>query len=99
VCERNAERLARAKGLFPGVAVTEDFDICMGSQGVDAVVVATPPATHASLTLRALAKGKHVFVEKPLALQSSHVRRIEQVAEEQAPSPGLPGPRWPRGAG
>jgi predicted dehydrogenase len=34
---------------------------------VDAVVIATPPSTHAALGLQAIAAGKHVLVEKPLA--------------------------------
>ena len=47
---------------------TTDLDYVFADQDSDAVVIATPHNTHAKLTIRALAEGKSVFVEKPLAL-------------------------------
>jgi predicted dehydrogenase len=44
--------------------------------GLDAVVVATPNATHAQTVLAALDGGLHVFVEKPLAITLEHVDAI-----------------------
>lgn len=49
-----------------------------------AVVVATRHDSHADLVCRALTAGKHVFVEKPLAINSEQLARVE-VAMEQAP--------------
>ena len=46
---------------------TTDFDEVLADDGVDAVVIATPVPTHFELARRALAAGKHVFVEKPMA--------------------------------
>jgi predicted dehydrogenase len=43
---------------------------------IDAVVIATPPATHTDLALQALRGGKHVLVEKPLATSAAQARRI-----------------------
>lgn len=43
-------------------------DAVFGSPDVDGVVIAAPAHLHADLTLRALTAGKHVYVEKPLAL-------------------------------
>lgn len=48
---------------------------------LQAVVIATPPATHRDLTLAALAAGKHVVVEKPLALTGADARRLKAAAE------------------
>ena len=49
---------------------------------VDAVVVATPPSTHVALALAAIEAGKHVLVEKPLALTSAGARRLVSAATE-----------------
>ena len=46
-------------------------------ESVDAVVIATQHNLHASQTIQALEKGKHVFVEKPLALTHDEIDRIE----------------------
>jgi predicted dehydrogenase len=48
---------------------------------VDAVVIATPPATHAALGLRAIAAGKHVLIEKPLAVTTEEARSLVEAAE------------------
>ncbi len=47
---------------------------------VDVVHILTPPASHASLTLRALAAGCHVFVEKPLATTVAECDAIADAA-------------------
>ena len=47
---------------------------------VDAVVIATPPATHTELALQALRGGKHVLVEKPLATTAAEARLIVEEA-------------------
>jgi predicted dehydrogenase len=49
---------------------------------VDAVVVATPPSTHVPLALAAISAGKHVLVEKPLALTSEGARKLVNAAAE-----------------
>lgn len=49
---------------------------------VDTVSIATPPSSHCELALQSLAAGKHVLVEKPLALSELDARRIEAAARE-----------------
>ena len=65
------DRLAHMRSLYPKLETTTDYRRVLGHNNVDAVVVATPPETHARLTIEALRAGKHVFVEKPLALSSA----------------------------
>lgn len=48
---------------------------------IDAVVVATPPSSHAALAARAIEAGKHVLVEKPLATTTDEARLVVEAAE------------------
>jgi predicted dehydrogenase len=48
---------------------------------VDAVVIATPPASHEPLGLKAIAAGKHVLIEKPMATTTGGARRLIEAAD------------------
>ncbi|HQR37441.1 MAG TPA: Gfo/Idh/MocA family oxidoreductase [Blastocatellia bacterium] len=61
----SAERAARAFGI-PNVC--DDAAELASRDDVDLVIISSPPFTHASATLAALAAGKHVLCEKPMAL-------------------------------
>jgi predicted dehydrogenase len=56
---------------------TTDPDTLLGNELIDTIVVTTRHDSHASWARRALEAGKHVFVEKPLALTLEDVDRIE----------------------
>ncbi|MFP3345518.1 Gfo/Idh/MocA family oxidoreductase, partial [Halomonas sp. SIMBA_159] len=47
---------------------------------VDAVYIATPHATHAAIAIAALESGKHVLIEKPMAVNAEEGRRIADAA-------------------
>ena len=51
-----------------GIALTSTLDAVLDDRNVDAVVLATPNSQHAGQVIRAAKAGKHVFVEKPFAL-------------------------------
>ena len=67
-CDVDPERLAKAASRYPSVQTTTRFEDILGDPEVDAVVIATPISSHYPLTMQAIAAGKHVFVEKPLAM-------------------------------
>lgn len=79
--EISAERRATASGLYPLVEVMDDLDVALADPDVDAVVIATPPATHAALVRRALAAGKNVFTEKPIAVSLAEAAELVRTAE------------------
>ncbi len=63
------------------VRITEDHQAILGDAAVDAVVIATPATTHASLAIEALHAGKHVFVEKPFTLTVDDAELVVKEAE------------------
>ena len=76
VSDLSRDRLDRVSGRYPNVLTTTDANELIDNPGVDAVVIATPVSTHCELGLRALAAGKHVWIEKPLAATSDEARRL-----------------------
>jgi predicted dehydrogenase len=65
VVDTSASRLAEARRAFPATQIAGRLNDALSF--VDAVVIATPPQTHAQLALEAAQAGRHVLVEKPLA--------------------------------
>jgi predicted dehydrogenase len=74
----NAQAVAKE---FQAAYSSTDFDEVLRDKEVDVVLISTRHNTHASMTLTALRAGKHVFVEKPLALNESELREIETFFE------------------
>lgn len=77
VAEERAEQFVKE---FGG-QVYRDLDACM--EKADLVYILTPPSTHKELALKAIRKGKHVFVEKPITNALDEAREIIQAAKEQ----------------
>ena len=65
---------------FGFAEATTDTAALLTDPGTDAVVISTRHDTHADYVLRGLAAGKHVFVEKPLALTLGEIDHIEAAA-------------------
>jgi predicted dehydrogenase len=76
-CDRDESALELPLRRYPLVRRTTDFDDVLADDSIDAVVLATPTATHARLAVAVVQAGKHVLVEKPLAASSEEVDRIE----------------------
>lgn len=62
-----------------GIPVYADIEEALPD--IDAVIIATPPASHAPLSLKAIAASKHVLVEKPLATTTRAARSVVEAAE------------------
>ncbi|MEV7692208.1 Gfo/Idh/MocA family oxidoreductase [Microbacterium sp. NPDC089189] len=71
------DEAARAVAERHGIpAWTTDLPELLARDDVDAVYIATPPATHRDLALAALDAGKHVLVEKPMAMSAADVELV-----------------------
>lgn len=77
---RNADRLRRS---YPTVNVVGTAAEALDDPSVEAVCIATPAETHFALAKAALERGKHVFVEKPIALTPAEAQQLHDLAQSQ----------------
>lgn len=83
IADRDQERLdAAAEAYQPQLATTDHREL-LNRDDVHGVVIATPHSSHFELAKDALLAGKHVLVEKPLALTSGHARELRELANSQ----------------
>ena len=80
VCDVDDELLTNLRGEY-GVATTSDYEAILSDSTVEAVVLATPAAQHYAMAKAALEAGKHVFVEKPLALDVSEGQALVKLSK------------------
>jgi len=80
LCDVDRDRGAGLRSRFPSTRFTERLEDVLGDPEVDAVVIATPVPTHAALAKQALQMGKHVFVEKPMALTAAEAEDLAELA-------------------
>ncbi|MBD7958559.1 Gfo/Idh/MocA family oxidoreductase [Microbacterium sp. Sa4CUA7] len=77
ICDLDEQRARGVADSVGGVPVTADLTDVLRDPQVDAIAIATPARTHHPIVLAALAAGKHVMVEKPLA--DTRERGVEMV--------------------
>lgn len=82
-CDLVRQRLEQAQQDFPDIKTCKSAEALAGDPEVDIVIVATPPNTHAKLSLQMMAAGKHVICEKPLALNRKETSAMVEMAEKQ----------------
>jgi predicted dehydrogenase len=82
VCDLREERLEPIRRRYPAVTTTTRFEEVLDDATLDAVALATPVSSHYHLGLAALAAGKHLFVEKPLAASLAEAGHLLRVADE-----------------
>ena len=75
---------AAAARLAPGTPAHDDLASVLADPATDAVVICTPVRTHYELTRAALIAGKHVLVEKPLAMTVAECLELEELAVERS---------------
>lgn len=85
ICDRDAERLQARAAEYPGAATYADYEALLANPAVDAVAIVLPDHLHRQAAVAALEAGKHVLLEKPMALS---VADAEAVAAAAAEAPG-----------
>ncbi|MFH1352502.1 MAG: Gfo/Idh/MocA family oxidoreductase [bacterium] len=83
VCDVDGASLEKIKRTFPGIEAETDLSSVLDNQEIQAVVIATPAATHYAVAKQCLSAGKHVLVEKPFALSLKEADELISIACEK----------------
>ena len=81
LAEINEERLAEVSDETNPTSTTTDYREVIARDNIDAIIIsATPETTHYPMAKEALQAGKHVFLEKPLALTLDEADELVEIA-------------------
>ncbi len=83
VCDLDVERARSIVGRYSTISVTAEVGEVLDDPDVEAVVIATPAATHAPIGLAVLESGRHLLVEKPLATNRADGALLVAAAEQR----------------
>ena len=81
ICNRTPARLEESLRLFPGVASTNDYQQLLEDTTIQVVSITTHWRDHYEIARAALASGKHVLLEKPMAASSEECRHLAELAQ------------------
>ena len=76
VCDARAERLALVEKRYPGIKLFQGWQEMVDDPLIDMVAVSTPVSTHFAIGMAALRAGKHLLVEKPMAMNVDECARL-----------------------
>jgi len=81
IADRRPECQAKARAYSEKIRVYDDADDLIDGGLVDAIAIATPVSTHHPIAARALKRGLHVLVEKPLAASVAEAAELVDIAK------------------
>jgi predicted dehydrogenase len=81
ICEQSTERLSLVRQRYRTVVTCERLDDLLARDDVEAVVIATPASTHEAIVRAVLNSGRHVLVEKPMALGADGCETLCDLAD------------------
>lgn len=81
-CDKDRNRLAILQETYPDLNTTTDYNMVIRDKKIDAVVIATPTATHYQLVKACLLSGKHVLCEKPLTIKEKESEELVSLAKK-----------------
>ncbi|MCF7907841.1 MAG: Gfo/Idh/MocA family oxidoreductase [Candidatus Omnitrophica bacterium] len=82
-CDLSKDNLDKVKKHYRSIEVVEDYKDVLRDKRIDAVVIATPARTHYKIAKDALSAGKHILLEKPMALNYADCKKLVNLAKEK----------------
>jgi len=82
-CDSDPARRQSAEKNYAGLTTTDRYDDMIERPDIGSIIIATPPASHFELALKAIQAGKDVFVEKPLVLSVKDGETLVNEAEKR----------------
>jgi len=83
IADHEKARRTKAALDYPGTEVVDNAEALFAHPDIDAVIIATPVSSHASLVEKALKAGKDVLVEKPMTITSAEAEHLIVLAEKE----------------
>ena len=83
IADTSPERRNHITENYSNINTHSDYNELLIDPEIDAIVIATPPSSHYSIAKESLNAGKHVFVEKPLALKTQHAGELVDLAQRK----------------
>jgi predicted dehydrogenase len=80
ICDTDEKRLNAIGRRYPATSIATDYRQLLADPELNAVVIATPVATHFRFAKDALLAGKHVLIEKPFTMNSRDARELVELA-------------------
>ena len=80
VCDAAPARLSAAKKLYPEIETAEDYSVYLDDPRVDAFSLAIQTEPSYAIAMEILSKGKHLFIEKPIATTAERAEKLTQTA-------------------
>lgn len=84
LADTSEDRLAYVSANFPRTQTVNNIESVLSDPEIDAIIVATPAASHYLLAKQALESNKHVFVEKPLATSTREADELIRLAADRS---------------
>ncbi|WP_161993049.1 Gfo/Idh/MocA family protein [Sediminibacillus terrae] len=83
LCDTGEQRIRQYADRYPIKAVFTDFEEMLGDPAIDVINICTPHGLHAEMAVKSIEAGKHVMIEKPLALSLDEADRVIETARRQ----------------
>jgi predicted dehydrogenase len=83
IADQDPSRREEAARSFPSATVVDGIKDLLKPGGPDAIAIATPLSTHFELAMEALAAGRHVLIEKPIAASAEEAAQLIEFADKQ----------------